>query len=1143
MQIGHIGGGNLPWKLIASTSNDANFLKVSADSGTGPTRLNVEVVPEALPDGGRTPGVYTTHLLFVSEGSMVTVPVVVRVGDGDRVGLRSRAAVPLAAPPAAGTNLWPANTQNCLCGSFQNQDTGYGDFVAAPDGTNTAQLVFEANPGSGSVPHYEYLYGPLGPGQLTLSFHLKAGVDSWAYITSVVDGVARRVWFNLSGAGAVGAALPPGWSAQIDSVGNGWYRCSVTFTATNSAVYNGFGLATGDGVYNYVGTIGNGVYEWGHQAETGTLSAFKPNVSPCLHVESTQDVANTPFGAQIGFVISVTNRAAGSAGVAIGATLDVAHLPGAAGMNWSISPAYSGQGTCAVTGSLGAQALHCDLGNLPGGSSATVHIISPTTYASCGSYSVQATASPGSDAPAGAIEYVTITSCAPSGWTISKTHTGNFATGQNGATYTVTVSNGAGGGPTSGTVTVTDTAPVGLTLVSMNGAGWTCPNGSNACNRNDSLNPGSSYPPITVTVNVAPNAPAQVTNQVSVSGGGAPTASASDPTNVTNTCLVTVNPVAPGVPGTAGTLTLTFTNGSCGWTAVSNASWLTPEATSGTAGTLNVAVAANTTGGQRMGTMTVAGQTITVTQAISNAQQLPSLVSLNPFQGSGPNATLTLVYAHSSGWAALRSAEFIMNPRWETTMRSGGCYVKYAPATGLFTLINDDGNSVAGTAAPGSASNISNSQCTLHAANSSATGSGNNLTLVVSLTFSASFGGQRHIWMQASDYNNATTNWLVYGVWFPSLTTVSAGPWYRIYDPFSKSYLYSADQNEYNTLGARGFQLQGISGLVMNGPSTVGGTSNIAWYRVFVNSTNSHFWTSDRNEFLTLINLQQAYVGEGVAAFVVPYLTPQGQFLPQPPNMIPFWRAVYTGANLHFWTSDQNEYENHLPGGYAKEGIACYIFPASGATGIGTTSVPASETIPAGLSEVSPTLVASSPVVAPGQLLSVYGRHLSGQVLFNGIPADVVSMQDNEIRVVVPKELGDVAELSLEVRNPGLRSKPLTLGVVAANPALFGTNQYGKGNAQARNEDGTTNDPQHAAARGSLVTLFSTGFAAGSMPVEVHVGGRAAELVSTYNSPAQPGVIEVRVRVPDTVEAADFQPVVLQVGNLFSQPGIGLAIR
>jgi hypothetical protein len=35
----------------------------------------------------------------------------------------------------------------------------------------------------------------------------------------------------------------------------------------------------------------------------------------------------------------------------------------------------------------------------------------------------------------------------------------------------------------------------------------------------------------------------------------------------------------------------------------------------------------------------------------------------------------------------------------------------------------------------------------------------------------------------------------------------------------------------------------------------------------------------------------------------------------------------------------------------------------------------------------------------------------------------------------------------------------------------------------------------------------------------------------------------VQIRVPDTVEPAAFQPIVLRSGNLFSQPGVGLAIR
>ena len=50
--------------------------------------------------------------------------------------------------------------------------------------------------------------------------------------------------------------------------------------------------------------------------------------------------------------------------------------------------------------------------------------------------------------------------------TITSGHTGSFTQGQTGATYTITASND-GTGPTSGTVTVTETVPAGLTATSI----------------------------------------------------------------------------------------------------------------------------------------------------------------------------------------------------------------------------------------------------------------------------------------------------------------------------------------------------------------------------------------------------------------------------------------------------------------------------------------------------------------------------------------------------------------------------------------------------------------------------------------------------------------------------------------------------
>jgi uncharacterized repeat protein (TIGR01451 family) len=119
--------------------------------------------------------------------------------------------------------------------------------------------------------------------------------------------------------------------------------------------------------------------------------------------------------------------------------------------------------------------------------------------------------------------------------TITKTHTGNFSVGQTGATYTLTASN-TGHGPTAGTVTVTDSLPAGLTATAISGTGWSCTLGTLTCTRADALAASASYPSITLTVNVAANAPSGVLNTATVSGGGE-TNTANDSVNDPTTIL------------------------------------------------------------------------------------------------------------------------------------------------------------------------------------------------------------------------------------------------------------------------------------------------------------------------------------------------------------------------------------------------------------------------------------------------------------------------------------------------------------------------------------------------------------------------------------------------------------------------------
>ncbi len=221
---------------------------------------------------------------------------------------------------------------------------------------------------------------------------------------------------------------------------------------------------------------------------------------------------------------------------------------------------------------------------------------------------------------------------------------GNFTQGQIGAQFTVTVTN-SGTPSTIGVVTLTDTVPTGLTPTAASGTGWTCAvtGATVTCTRSDALAPGASYPPVTITVNVAANAPASVANTATISGGGDVNTA-----NNTATDVATILPAASQVadlavtktdgqtsyaPGTAISYTITVTNAGPATAAGFSVADNVPAAITG------VSVTCVVTGTGNCGTNGSSGNSVSFTAA-----------SLAP--GAGNMLTLTVngsVSASASG--------------------------------------------------------------------------------------------------------------------------------------------------------------------------------------------------------------------------------------------------------------------------------------------------------------------------------------------------------------------------------------------------------------------------------------------------------------------------------------------------------------
>ena len=119
---------------------------------------------------------------------------------------------------------------------------------------------------------------------------------------------------------------------------------------------------------------------------------------------------------------------------------------------------------------------------------------------------------------------------------VNKSHVGNFRQGQNGATYSLRVAN-SGAAAATGTITVSDDLPMGLSFTSASGSGWSCAaiGQTVTCTSANPIAIGGTST-INLAVNVAADAPSLVVNQASVACGAPCIATgnpATDPTTIT----------------------------------------------------------------------------------------------------------------------------------------------------------------------------------------------------------------------------------------------------------------------------------------------------------------------------------------------------------------------------------------------------------------------------------------------------------------------------------------------------------------------------------------------------------------------------------------------------------------------------------
>ncbi|HXS96508.1 MAG TPA: IPT/TIG domain-containing protein [Candidatus Limnocylindrales bacterium] len=203
----------------------------------------------------------------------------------------------------------------------------------------------------------------------------------------------------------------------------------------------------------------------------------------------------------------------------------------------------------------------------------------------------------------------------------------------------------------------------------------------------------------------------------------------------------------------------------------------------------------------------------------------------------------------------------------------------------------------------------------------------------------------------------------------------------------------------------------------------------------------------------------------------------------------------------------------------------------------------------------------ATPVFASASSAGAYGTTLGGvTVLFDQLPAPLLSVQSNQINAIVPYALAGRTTAAVQVQSGPNYSIPITVNVTGAAPGLFTSGGSGRGEAAALNADSTVNSVLNPVKRGDVLVLYMTGegqtdppgqdgrviasdLRTPLLPVTATIGGEAAAVLYAGSAPGLvSGLCQVNLQVPSSVSPGP-QPVEVRVGGIATQHGVTVEVR
>ncbi len=200
-------------------------------------------------------------------------------------------------------------------------------------------------------------------------------------------------------------------------------------------------------------------------------------------------------------------------------------------------------------------------------------------------------------------------------------------------------------------------------------------------------------------------------------------------------------------------------------------------------------------------------------------------------------------------------------------------------------------------------------------------------------------------------------------------------------------------------------------------------------------------------------------------------------------------------------------------------------------------------------SGIGPDRAASASITSNNHIDTIAG---STRVLFDGVPAPILSAQSSQIVAIVPYSVAGKTSAQMRVEYNGQASASMTLPVTDLSPAIFTDQLLGKGSPLILNADGSRNSATNPAQKGSIITFFATGEGVlSTLPVDgrlataplqtplqavtVGVNHAGVQVRFAGAAPGFAGIMQVNAQL-DANTPSGAQELIVLVGDKFSPP-------